>query len=167
MGIEVAGCGWLLGNVRELHPSRETKKLGPSSPRITDMVISSAHLSCPHLSAKDGRPRNFSGTIILFPHREKKWCHSRLSPHSSPEFSSRIFVCPRIFRPRIFHRHQNHQASFSNFSYVRASSRSPNFRQTAASSLYTYDRGGPSVPDWRHSISCLLAAVKSPSSYRE
>jgi hypothetical protein len=25
--------------------------------------------------------RNFCGRIILFPHREKKWCQSRLSPH--------------------------------------------------------------------------------------
>src|SRR5258706_13252705 len=26
--------------------------------------------------------RNFYWKTIVFPHREKKWCHSRLSPHS-------------------------------------------------------------------------------------
>jgi len=28
--------------------------------------------------------RNFYGKRMIFPHREKKWCHSRLSPHCCP-----------------------------------------------------------------------------------
>jgi hypothetical protein len=61
--------------------------------------ISMGKLSCSHMGRRNGATpvcpdiperiesaaaaaRNFYEKIIVFLHRERKWCHSRLSPHS-------------------------------------------------------------------------------------
>jgi hypothetical protein len=42
---------------------------------------------------------------------------------------------------------RSYQVDFADFSYMRACLPSPSLRQIAASSLYTYDVGGPVAPD--------------------
>ena len=71
-----AGCqtGWLY--LRCLN-KREWES--PACPQISEFTAEAA--------------RNFYGKIIVFPHGEKKWCHSRLSripplPHSLATFAS-------------------------------------------------------------------------------
>jgi len=72
-----AGCqaGWLYLRCLD---KREWES--PACPQISEFTAEAA--------------RNFYGKIIVFPHGEKKWCHSRLSLHSSPSVPAFVYLLP-------------------------------------------------------------------------